>query len=157
MTVFTDAIAAGLAELTRLVDAPIAPLYYGSDLSCVSDLTFTVSELDPASPLGIAESLIRRLTCPRGGLPDEKDYGYDLFALLNRGANEAQLNEYSGQIRGECRKDDRVDDVLPTLTMDTIARTLYVDLQVKPIDPAQRDFEFTFSVTSAGAVLESIG
>lgn len=157
MTVFTDAIAAGQAELTRLMPAPVEPFGYGVDLSCVSDLTDSLAEVNAFAPLGIAEALIRRLTCPRGGLPDDPDYGYDLVALLNRGASDANLLEYGALIRGECRKDDRVDDVLPTLTMESITRTLFVRLQVKAVDPALRVFEFTLAVTDAGVLLASIG
>lgn len=156
MTVFTDAIATGLAQLTRIVDAPAEPFQYGTDLSCVTDLTEDLLELDPNSPLGIAQSLIRRLTCPRGALPDDKNYGYDLVALLNRGASDADLREYAAQIRGECKKDDRVDDAQPTLNMNIATRTLSVQLQIKPEDPALRDFTLIFAVTSAGVVLESI-
>ena len=145
-----------LATLTREVDAPVAPLGYGTDLSCVTDLTEDLAEVDPNSVQGIAEALIRRLITPRGALPDDPDYGYDLRGLLNRGTTLAELRNASGQARSEVRKDDRVRDADVAASFTLGNSTLNVTIAVTPADPALDAFSFTFALTDTSVVIEVI-
>ena len=156
MTIFTDTLATEQALLARAVTPPGPPLAFGTDLSCVSDITDRLDSLDPNSPLGVAQSLIRRLTCPRGGLPDDRNYGTDVRGFLNRGASPTDLQGYESQVRGECAKDDRVDSTDVTLAMFTATKTLRIRIQVTPADPTTNDFEFVFTVDDTQALLESI-
>jgi hypothetical protein len=152
-------IDADIATLTRLVVAPDGNvLGYGTDLSCVSDCTDDFAEVDPNSPLGIAEALIRRLTCPRGGLPDDANYGVYLPGYVNRGVTLQELRELNGVITNECRKDDRVADVVATTTYvaTKIAPTLSVAIQVTPEEPSLGVFTFTISVADDKVLLETI-
>jgi hypothetical protein len=152
------AIAADLATLTREVDPPSGPLGYGRDLSCVLDVTPDFAEIDPMSLEAISQALIRRLITPRGALVDDPDYGLDLRGYCNRGATTAELRGLSSAVRGECRKDDRVDDVLVTLTLELVAaaQRLSVQLTVTPADPTLATFTLTFAVTSAGVLTDTL-
>lgn len=157
----TDALAlidAEIALLTRVVDAPDGnALGYGTDLSCVSDCTASFDELDPFTPLGIAQSCIRRLTCPRGGCPDEHDYGLYLPGYVNRGVEQSELRELNGDIVGELRKDDRIADLTVKLSYDaTLSKVLQCSILITPEDPALNSFTFTISVTDADVLLETI-
>lgn len=151
-------IDAETAALVRLVDAPAAgDVAYGTDLSCVTDCDANFSETDPSSALGIAQASIRRLTTPRGGNPDDANYGLYLPGFLNHGTTATELTALNGKIALELRKDDRVDSLTVSTSIDTSARVLSVAVQLTPADPALKPFAFTFSVTDSTALLETIG
>jgi hypothetical protein len=156
MSIVKDAIAADVATLTRVVDPPVEPFGYGVDLSCVTDLTEALDEVDPNSTIAIAEALIRRLITPRGGLPDDADYGFNLRGHLNRGVTVADLRTLTGQVRSECRKDDRVDDVDVAAVYTLGNAGLRVTISVAPASIDLDSFSFTFSITDTTAVLEVI-
>ena len=147
-------IAGQIAELERVVDAPTGALGYGTDLSCVNDLTPTLDEVDPNSVRAVGEALVRRFTTPRGKLPDALDYGLDIRGYCNRGLTVAQLRELASQMRAEARKDDCVDDA--TVTVTSAGATLNIALRVVPADPTLTTFDLTFAVTSAEVLTVSI-
>ena len=150
-----DSIAADIAELTRVVPVPTAPLGYGVDLSCVDDLTEDLAEVDPFSPVAIGEALLRRLTTPRGQLPDDPDYGFDIRGYCNRGVPVGELRSLAGQIRSEVTKDDRVEDATVTVTIPSL-NSMTVAILVTPADPTLDTFTLTFSVQSGEATLQAI-
>jgi hypothetical protein len=157
MTIVHDVIAAELATLARATAAPVGPLGYGRDLSCVSDLANDLAEVDPASPVAIVEACLRRLTCPRGGLIDDPDYGLDLRAYCNRGVTITELRALDGAIRTELKKDDRVSDVDAAVSTTTLTdAALRVTVRITAADPDLEPFAFVFAVTDASALLESI-
>lgn len=141
-------IAQQMTELTRVVDPPVAPFVYGRDLSCVTDLSPTLAEVDPSSPRAIVEAVIRRFTTPRGGLADDADYGLDIRAHVNRGHTERDLRALSGALGGEARKDDRVSEASVQLSAAVNSSEMTVHVVIVPADPALHDFDFTFAVTS---------
>ena len=145
-----------IAALEQLVDAPVAPLGYGTDLSCVTDLAEDLAEVDQASTRAIAQALVRRLITPRGGLPDDPDYGFYLRGLLNRGVTLADLRAVSGQARSEVRKDDRVLDANVSAAFTLENSTLSVSVEVTPADADLDEFSFTFSLTDSSAIIEVI-
>lgn len=150
-----DSIAADLAELTRIVPVPTPPLGYGNDLSCVEDVTEALDEVDPFSPVAIGEALLRRLTTPRGQLPDDPDYGFDIRGYCNRGVPTGELRELAGQIRSEVSKDDRVEDASVTVTVPDLS-TMSVRIEVTPADPLLDPFSLTFAVVSGQLLLEAL-
>jgi len=156
MTLVTDAIDEQLAELQRLVPTPSAPLGYGVDLSCVLDITPDLAEVDAFTPHGIGEALLRRLQTPRGGLPDDPDYGYDLRGIWNRGIPVSELEQISGQVRNEVRQDDRVYDATVSAQLEGQSRLL-VMLRIVPADQTLGTFSLTLAVTSAQVLIEAIG
>lgn len=148
-----EAIAAELATLVRLVPTPEAPYGYGRDLSCVDDITETLEEVDPDSPLGVAQAVVRRLTTTKGTLPDEPDYGLNLRDFLNAGVPASDLPSLAGQIKLEVLKDDRVENALVTVSLpDT--RSLGVTIQLTLYDPALQPFTLTLALTDSATLLQ---
>jgi hypothetical protein len=157
---FADALAAELATMTRVTEPASAPLGYGGDLSCTSDVTEDFAELDPESPKAIIQALIRRLTTPRGALADDADYGFDIRPWCNRGVTLADLRTLSAQMAAECRKDDRVASVRIDVTSATTtlaSGVLACTIMIAPVNPATQDFTLTFSATDAGVLIDTIG
>jgi hypothetical protein len=146
-----------IAELVRLVPQPREPLGYGSDLSCVSDLTVDLDEVDPFSMQAIGEAAIRRLTTARAALLDDRDYGIDVRAYCNRGTTLAELAELGGRCALELAKDDRIESARVTVTRDANGSALSISVVITAADPTLAPFTLTFAVTSGAAVLEAIG
>jgi hypothetical protein len=148
------AIAAEMATLTeRVADVPAAPLGYGTDLSCVTDITADAAEVDPFSRQAVAEAVTRRLITPRGGVIDDPDYGFDVRAFCNRGTTPAGLRAIADQCRTEALKDDRVNDATITADYDDAARRLRVTVMLDCVDPRLGTFALTLAVTADGAAL----
>lgn len=151
-----DAIAAELEGLARLVPTPTGELGYGRDLSCVEDITETLDEVDPFSVRGIGEAQIRRLTTPRGSLPDDPDYGLDVRSYANRGVPQSELRDLAGQIRSECLKDDRLDAVQVTVTMPAPS-SLRIAITNTPVDVSLGQFSLVLAVASGTVLVEALG
>jgi phage baseplate assembly protein W len=154
--IVTDALAADLITLERVVDAPTGPLGYGTDLSCVSDITEALDEVDAGSTLGIAQAVLRRLSTPRGGLVDDPDYGLDVRGMLNRATDAAAIRDLQGQVRNEVSKDDRVDAVDAVVSVTFAPTTLRVALTITPADVELDPFTMTVAVTSTAVLLEAL-
>lgn len=156
-TIVHDTIAAELAELTREVSTPAGDLGYGVDLHCVDDLREDMAEVDPFSVLGVGQAIVRRLTTPRGSVPDAPDYGIDLRAYCNRGVPESEIQGLAARVRSEVTKDDRVRAATVTVTANASTGALTVSIVVTPAIVALASFTLTFAVTSGAVLLESIG
>lgn len=150
------AITAELDALEREFDAPVAPFGYGADLACTDDLTETMDEVHPLSTRALAEALYRRLDCPRGGLPDDPDYGIDLRSYLNRGVTTRELRDLAGKIRTELEKDDRVERAFVTLTPAPDGSSFRVEIAVTPIDARVGGFTLTAALVDGALLLEEI-
>ena len=148
------AIAAGLADLTRLRDAPTDPLGYGTDLACITDIDPRMASV--SSTAALFQALVRRLDCPRGGLVDDRDYGFDLRGAMNRGLTRANLVGISSAVRAELEKDDRVESVSVTSTISSDGTELTVTARVRPYDESAGPFTLIVGVTSGAALLEAI-
>ena len=159
MTVMQDVIAEELAKLERIMDAPVEPFGFGSDISCSDDIDPNLTELDGVEDarLILAQAIVRRLDCPRGALPDDPNYGIDLRADLNRGLTDTELSSRAGKIRGEVLKDDRVDALGVVLTPSRDGSSYAVELRVTPKDPALGGFSLTLAVTDGALLLKEIG
>jgi hypothetical protein len=153
-----DAIAASVATLTRVVDAPQDPLGYGTDIATTpeGDLDEQMADVDASSPEAIAQALLRRFDCPRGALPGEPDYGIDVRSWLNVGATAETPATREAELRSEATKDDRVKDIEPKVTPTEGGTKLLIDVRVTPADPSVDSFSLTFVATSAAIVLEQI-
>lgn len=151
-----EAIDAEIALLVRLVDTPVEPFGYGVDLSCVDDISAALDEVDAFSRRAIGEALLRRLTCPRGQLPDDPNYGLDVRGYLNRATPAAELRDLAGAIQGESRKDDRVSDVAVTCAMAGLS-ALTITIVVTPFRADIGVFTLTLAATDGVALLEVIG
>jgi len=149
-------IAEELALLTQTVSFPSGDLGYGSDISCDFDVDPSVAEVDPFSTLGVAQSLVRRLDCPRGENPDDPNYGIGLRQMLNRGVTGAEIRQLAGQIRAELFKDDRVDSLTVVVTPANLARTLTVEIRVVPVGTVGGPFRLTLNASDSAVLLEEI-
>lgn len=157
MSYVLDLIAADLAAIRA--DAPppasLAPLGYGTDLSCVRDLTEDLVEVNPLSTRAISEAIVRRLITPRGALIDDQDYGFDVRPYCNRAVTADSLRALKGYARAEALKDDRVADANVTLAYASNALT--ITIMITAHDPALGVFSLVFTVDATGATLaESI-
>lgn len=151
----TDALAAELAELERVTVAPSEPLYYGRDLSCVTDCDALFSLTPPSqSPLVLAQAVTRRYLTPRGGLLDEADYGLDVRGYLNRGTVDTELRGLEARARLEALKDERVSDAEVEVTFSADYRELSLTVRLTPVDTRTRPFSFVVSVTDAQVLLD---
>lgn len=149
-------IAEEIAKLRRLVSFPKSPFGYGSDISGAFDVDPSMAETDPNSTLGLAQSIVRRLDCPRGENPDSKDYGIGLRQTINRGITAEEVNSMGGQISGEISKDDRIDRARVVVTPSDGGRLLTIAIQVSPVDPRLGTFSLTLAATSASILIDSI-
>lgn len=161
--VVRDAIAAGLASLSRVVAVPTGDLGYGTDLSCASDITPDLAEVDPSSPIGIGEAVFRRWDCQRGALPpdgrDAREYGRDVRGMLNRGTTDADLNATLGALGQEALKDDRISAIKvgATPSGDPKKPSIEVAAKITPADRTLAPFQLVLAVDSADVVLKAIG
>lgn len=155
MTIVHDKIAEYTAALEPLVAPPTGDLGYGGDLSCTDDLTADMVELDGSDPVVVAQSNYRRLRTPRGALPDDPNYGFDLVELLNRGLTVRSVQEIEGQVRGELEKDDRNDMTALTVTVTFAVDFKSFDLELRSIS-AEAPYTLTLAVTDGGVLLKEI-
>ena len=89
---------------------------YGVDLSCVFDIDPMGAEVTGQTLLG--QALVRRITCPRGRLLSDPNYGYDVTGEIN---DDIQLNsneaaQIMANMDQEFLKDERVSASVTTGT-----------------------------------------
>lgn len=160
-----DAIAESTADLVRLVPVATGNLKWGVDLNCADDLTERMEELDPNSPLGVAQSTLHRFTTERNTLVDslnddgsmkpDSDYGYDVVDLVNKGITTDELAQMPGQLRAEAMKDDRIATCTVDVTFD--GKTLTIACHGQLEDPEKKTFDLVFSVTDGKVTVQEIG
>jgi hypothetical protein len=154
---FAASIERQIAELTAVGTVPEEALGYGRDLSCVTDITQDAREVDPQSPLAVAEAVCRRFISPRGCLIEDPDYGLDLRAFCNHGITYIELRSLADQAQLEACKDDRVDSAEVTLDYDDVTKDLRLHVQLTCVDPALGIFSLVFFLPAdAAPLLESI-
>lgn len=155
MTLILDRFNELLADVTREMPAPTAPFGYGTDIRCRDDVDEQMRDVDPFSRDALVDALVRRLDCPRGSLPGDRNYGISLRSYVNRGTTQADLVALGAQVRGELMKDDRVRDVtvpLPTFS----GGVLHVVVIVDAVDPLLGTFALTLAVTDGELLLQEI-
>jgi hypothetical protein len=139
----------------RAADVPEAPLYWGTDLSCVTDCDAVFSELQPGSPLIIAQAGVRRLITPRGAVLDDSDFGFDTRSYCNRGVTQQDLRTLQTRCAAELLKDERTAQADVEVTLEA-ARELTIKAQLTPADPALTPFAFVVAVSDETVLLELI-
>lgn len=150
------AIAKHLGDIEKVMDVPSEPFGYGTDLSCTDDLDERLTEVDSQSTRALAEAVYRRITTPRGSLPDDPDYGIDIRGFLNRGTTAAEILAIAGQTRAEIEKDDRVQEAQVTVSPSRLGDSMTVDIRVTPEDPGLGDFDLTLAVTGSDVIMEAL-
>lgn len=123
---------------------------FGTDFAGGTDFDPMAIEREPDDVLLVAEAAIRRLECPRGGMPGDPDYGYDLAAELRKAMTPAELAAIPNRIRGELLKDDRIERLEASVTLVGLEQ-LAVAIKC---ETAAGPFKLTGSVTSEALRLE---
>jgi hypothetical protein len=160
MSALSDFAATELLALSRIVPAPVAPLGFGVDLSCVSDLSPILAEVSQSDVSSIRESLLRRLQTPRGflgGIDDDENYGFDVVSLLNTGTTQQDLRGLEAGVRDEISRDDRVQSTDVSASYMPGTGKITVSIRCVARDPAVGEFALVFSVDAAGKLAEEVG
>lgn len=106
--------------------APLKNQPYGLDTSCTDFLRPGV--LVTGGRL-VAEACYRRLITSKGQLKSDPDYGFCVADLLQRGMSAAELAQIGPQIEAELSKDERLDDVVVTVDVDTTGPSLALTIE----------------------------
>jgi hypothetical protein len=109
-------------------------LGYGVDTWCADSLV--TGRLDSGRGL-VARALYRRFITPRGTLSggtDEQVYGFDLASYVGSSDVDLVLRTLPAIMRAEALKDDRIADVVATVSQDTTARDGTVSITVSISD-----------------------
>lgn len=141
-----------MPTVSRVQDPPTGPVGWGSDLSCMDDLTEDCAELDGFDAKIVAQSVYRRITTPRGSLLDDPDYGVDVMQFLSSGMTTKELRAIEGQLHGEIAKDDRVDAVVCSAIFTQSTRSLEIRIDASLVDSSET-FALTVAVNSDGSNL----
>lgn len=96
----------------------------GRDLSCVSDLTSTMSTVSGRRCLG--EAIARRLQTPRGRLAKHPNYGFDLTGELGDDLSPADIARIQDGVEKECVKDERVFSATALITFTWTTLTVVI-------------------------------
>lgn len=152
MTTLLDTISTAIAALPVADRVAPAMLAYGVDMSCVTDLTLTMDDVDPTTGLGVAQMIVRRVTTPRGMVLDDLTWGIDLRSYVNRGTTTTELASIEQAVRTEVQRDDRVANAVADVAYDSAAKRLTVTLTVTLVTTGE-DFKLVFFVTADGVQL----
>jgi len=141
--------------LTQEVAFPSGDLGFGTDFSCWDDFDPNFSELDPNSPLAVAQDAYHRLNTQRGLIPDDSDYGKDVKTLLQRAFSPNGIIETKGQIKSELLKDDRIDPktLQVNVTADAVNQSLVIDIKGYC---TKGPFSLILNASDSGVLLKSI-
>jgi hypothetical protein len=101
---------------------------YGSDINTPGG-----ADLDPwfatiAGPEAVLQVCVRRLMTPRGSLPDDPGFGYDLRAHANDHAPNATA--IAAAAEDQLARDERVLRATATVTFTASTETLAVSIRV---------------------------
>lgn len=145
----------GTLSLLRIVPQTTA-VGFGVDLVCVDDIDPTSASTDPFTVATLAQDAYHRLTTRRGTLPDDPDFGIDVFEFLHGAKSPADLRACEGRATTELQKDDRIHTATVTVTYDALSRRLSISCAITPEDPALQVFDLIIAVTDGGALLQAI-
>lgn len=151
MSILSDAIAAETAVQARLVPVQVEPFEYGTDLSCVSDLTPRLDEVDPNSVQGMGESIVRFLTSERDSIPDAPGRGWNIYRLLAANLSPSGIANAQRAIESEITQDDRYDNAVATVSY--VGKTAIINVRVTPVDLALGPFDLIVAVPEDGTIL----
>lgn len=149
-----------LSQMTRQVTPPVAPFRYGSDMSTrgsnYSDIPDDFGEVSPDTYQGVAESIVRRLLTPRGGLIDDPTYGDGVISLLHHGVTVQEVAGIRQRIEDEIKKDDRIDTVVVEVSPvpePLSTGHMQISLTVTANDKDQ-SFDLVLSVDGTGLIVD---
>ena len=152
--VFLEALdVAGTDYAASLTAPPVVQIVatddLGRDLSCSSDLTDLMLDVDEITAL--AQAVFRRITTPHGMVIDAPDYGRDLRELLSKGLTAAERDSSLTLFRAEILKDERIEECIMTATFvgDSGIVTMACKSSLGP-------FKFTCDVSAAEVLMSEV-
>lgn len=100
----------------------------GTGIACITSVGPRFSFVSENLCLG--QSLVRRLTTPRGALPWAPNDGVDVRSYLNHGSTSQATFSLQRAVRDECEKDERVQsaDVAAAFNFGTQTMTLTIGI-----------------------------
>lgn len=109
------------------------------------------ADLDPSLSLqsgerALGDAILRRLTTPRGGLPDYPEYGFDVSSLIGRTLTP---NAIAQRVLEQVRAEEEVEDA--SLDISTSDDGTAVTLKIKVLS-AEGPFELTLAIDEVGEV-----
>lgn len=99
---------------------------FGQDIDATFDLNPFLQLIGGLANLG--QALVHRLSTPRGALPYDANYGYDIRDLLNETMTPAKQAQAQADVQGECRKDERVLSAAVAFQFINNALTLFINV-----------------------------
>ena len=126
------------------------PEGFGIDFDSLTDFpaNFAIVSGKP----NLANAIGRRLITKRGSLPNEPDYGFSLLEKINGDFTPAELRILEGEIRAECRKDERVQDADITVAFDTANERMSIGIVLETED--NDSVEFTLIIGIADLTID---
>jgi phage baseplate assembly protein W len=101
----------------------------------------------------LAQAIANRLSTPRGQLPDDPAYGYDLRDALNDSLTATGLFALQSAIVSECKKDERIAGATCRCTFDAVAKKLTVLVRLATADGP---FLLTLAVSDLSVLILSV-
>jgi hypothetical protein len=130
---------------------------YGTEVWCTNGLqTGRLAKGKTA----LVQALFRRLITPRGTLrggDEEANYGIDLAGYVGQVGDEVAALALPSVVRGELLKDERVTDVVATITASTASNLGVSYTLAVAVTPHDELESFTFNVAVSAASVELIG
>jgi hypothetical protein len=116
----------------------------GTDVYVVSDIGLRWDLASGRKNLGAA--IARRLSTPRGMLPWDPNYGFDLRDMLNGSMTATEISKGRGATAAECEKEERVLGAAVNFDFNFATSSLRVDVH---LDTADGPFDLILLVTGA--------
>ena len=155
-----DMPGTAVTGLTQILQVPGGDFGFGRCMSVTDDFTSDFASIDPNSALAVAQADYRRLNTPLGFLgtiddsEDAKEFGYDIFDLLQVGHTVQSLKAAQDTIRGQLLKDDRHDPATSVQILDDGAGGCAVNIMAKTVFGP---YNMTMALSGDGSVvLQSI-
>ena len=116
----------------------------GVDFSCVDDIDPSLTLVD--GRLGLAQSIARRISTPRGMLFYDSDYGSDIRGRISRPTDDKITSRL---VEAEAIKDERIEDVAADVTFAEATETLSIEVT---LEDADGPFTLTSEISPTGTI-----
>lgn len=123
---------------------------FGLGWSCTTELT--MPSIMVTGFRIVAEATIRRWMCPRGGLLEDPNYGYDLTDAVGEDLGQDDLARMSQAASEEAKKDERVRECYVTMGVITTGDQPVLSVQAT-IETADGTFVLVAAVSSVTVTL----
>jgi hypothetical protein len=123
---------------------------FGLGWSCTTELT--MPSIMVTGFRIVAEAIIRRWSCPRGGLIEDPNYGFDLTDNIGADLGQDDLARLSQGAAEEAKKDERVRECYVTMGVITQGDLPVLSVQAT-VETADGPFILVAAVSSVTVTL----